>query len=348
MPTPINTAADQTFTVQNKDDINLQTNPLLSKYFAYLTLSMYNKHFRSQSQELKSSHPSLLIKPSVHASLSADSDDDDIININNNSAEIIKFGKAIEGSNEVMLYEKKANKLQKRRLALNKNPFGYTKFPVGCRSILVKDNLYIVGGKDEHQTYSNVLVYNYKRNTLTRISDLNEGRCYHTLIYNEVFSTIMVIGGENCSSVEILDPITSRWLSLPELNVARSNSVFYFDKPRGIMYVMFGVEGGFTGGKYSDVIEFMDLTSITSGWMILDYKNRSQIDLRSYMNVYAINNDLLLLYGGVTFRNNTKSLAVLSLVRNEVNKISQKMLNSLRIEAKKNRQLSACHQRRGH
>ena len=59
------------------------------------------------------------------------------------------------------------------------------------------------------------------------------------------------------------------------------------------------------------------------------------------MNVYPINNDLLLLYGGVTFRNNTKSLCVFNLVKNEVNKISQKMLKSLRIEAKKNRQLSA-------
>jgi hypothetical protein len=151
----------------------------------------------------------------------------------------------------------------------------------------------------------------------------------------------MVIGGDNVTSVEILDPITNRWLLLPELNIARSNSVFYFDKPRGIIYVMFGVEGGFTSGKYSDVIEFLDLTSITNGWLILDYKNKSQIDLRSYMNVYPINNDLLLLYGGVTFRNNTKSLCVFNLVKNEVNKISQKMLKSLRIEAKKNRQLSA-------
>ena len=339
--TPINTAVEQTLTVQNKDEINLKTNPLLSKYFAYLTLNLYNKHFRSHTQELKSSRSSLLIKSSVHSSFSIDSDDDDV-NINNtNLIERTKFGKAIEGSNEVMLYEKKTNKLQKRKLMLNKNPFGYTKFPIGCRSILVKDNLYIIGGKDEHKTYSNVLIYNYKQNTLKRISDLNEGRCYHTLVYNEVFNTIMVIGGDNRTSVELLDPITNRWLLLPELNIARSNSVFYIDKPRGIMYVMFGVEGKFTSGKYSDVIEFLDLSHITNGWMILDYKNKSQIDLRSYMNMYPINNDLLLLYGGVTFRNTTKSLCVFSLVKNEVNKISQKMLKSLRIEAQKNRQLSA-------
>ena len=340
--TPINTVVEPTVTaVQNKDEINLKTNPLLSKYFAYLTMNLYNKNFRPKTQELKSSRSSLLIKSSVHSSFSIDSDDDDDVNINNNSNEISKFGKAIEGSNEVMLYEKKTNKLQKRKLMLNKNPYGYTKFPIGCRSILVKDNLYIIGGKDENRTYNNVLVYNYKHNTLKRISDLNEGRCYHTLIYNEVFNTIMVIGGDNVTSVEILDPITNRWLLLPELNIARSNSVFYFDKPRGIIYVMFGVEGRFTSGKYSDVIEFLDLTSITNGWLILDYKNKSQIDLRSYMNVYPINNDLLLLYGGVTFRNNTKSLCVFNLVKNEVNKISQKMLKSLRIEAKKNRQLSA-------
>ena len=321
---------EQKLSFTNKDDISLTSNPLLKKYFAYLTLDLYNKNFRAQTKELQSSHADLLIKPNNSTSMNDDDDETES-----------DFGKAIEGTNEVMLYEKRTNKLIKRKLSLNKNPFGYTKFPIGCRSLLIGDKLYITGGRDENQTYANVLIYDRKRDTLKRISDMREGRCYHTLIFNEVFNTIMVFGGDGSCTVEAFDPLTNRWQFLPELNIPRANSLFYFDKPRGIMYNMFGVEGSFTVGKYSDIVEFIDLAHPDNGWMILDYKNKSEIDLRSYMNVYPINNDVLLLYGGVTFRNNTKSLCVFNLVRNEVTKISKKMLESLRIEAKKNRQLSS-------
>ena len=343
--TPLNTASllntslhkktlfnndEQKLSFTNKDDIRLTSNPLLKKYFAYLTLDLYNKNFRAQTKELQSSHADLLIKPNNSTSMNDDDDDTEC-----------DFGKAIEGTNEVMLYEKRTNKLTKRKLNLTKNPFGYTRFPIGCRSLLIGDKLYITGGRDENQTYANVLIYDRKRDTLKRISDLREGRCYHTLIFNEVFNTIMVFGGDGTCTVETFDPLTNRWQFLPELNIPRANSLFYFDKPRGIMYNMFGVEGSFTAGKYSDIVEFIDLAHPDNGWMILDYKNKSEIDLRSYMNVYPINNDVLLLYGGVTFRNNTKSLCVFNLVKNEVTKISKKMLEALRIEAKKNRQLSS-------
>ena len=341
--TPVNTASvlntslqkktfteEQKLSFHNKEDISLTSNPLLKKYFAYLTLDLYNKNFRAQTKELQSSHADLLIKPNNSTSLNDDDDENES-----------DFGKAIEGTNEVMLYEKRTNKLTKRKLNLNKNPFGYTKFPIGCRSLLIGDKLYITGGRDENHIYGNVLIYDRKRDTLKRISDLREGRCYHTLIFNEVFNTIMVFGGDGSCTVEAFDPLTNRWQYLPELNIPRANSLFYFDKPRGIMYNMFGVEGSFTGGKYSDIVEFIDLAHPDNGWMILDYKNKSEIDLRSYMNVYPINNDVLLLYGGVTFRNNTKSLCVFNLVKNEVTKISKKMLETLRIEAKKNRQLSS-------
>ena len=40
--------------------------------------------------------------------------------------------------------------------------------------------------------------------------DLNDARVYHIMIYCDVFETLMVIGGENCSSVEIFDPVVNR------------------------------------------------------------------------------------------------------------------------------------------
>ena len=59
------------------------------------------------------------------------------------------------------------------------------------------------------------------------------------------------------------------------------------------------------------------------------------------MNIYPLNNDLILLYGGVTFRGNSKSICVFNLPRSEINKIQPSLLETLRIEAKKNKKLSS-------
>ena len=170
--------------------------------------------------------------------------------------------------------------------------------------------------------------------------DMNESRSYHTMIYTDVFQTIMIFGGENKSSVEIFDPLINRWVNLPSLKIPRANSIFYFDKPRGIIYSMFGIEGNIVDGNYSDYIEFLDLQNINDGWNVLDYSNKNENDLRSLMNIYPLNNDLILLYGGVSFRGNSKSVCVFNIPRSEINKIQSNLLETLRIEAKRNKKLS--------
>ena len=97
------------------------------------------------------------------------------------------FGKAIEGTNEIQIYEKKNNKMTRIPIKLTKNPFGYTKFPIGCRSLLIGDKLYISGGRDETNEYANVLIYERKRNKIRRIMDMNESRSYYTMIYTDIF-----------------------------------------------------------------------------------------------------------------------------------------------------------------
>ena len=310
---------NQKLSYNNKDDVIIN-NPILEKYFALHCLDVYEKNFKITTKELKSSHADLIIKI--------------------NEDEEMDFGKAIEGTNEIQIYEKKNNKMTRIPIKLTKNPFGYTKFPIGCRSLLIGDKLYISGGRDETDEYANVLIYERKRNKIRRIMDMKEARSYHTMIYTDVFETIMVFGGENKFSVEIFDPLINRWVNLPSLNISRSNSIFYFDKPRGIIYSMFGIEGNIVDGNYSDYIEFLDLQNINDGWNVLDYTNKSENDLRSLMNIYPLNNDLILLYGGVSFRGNSKSVCVFNIPRSEINKIQSNLLETLRIEAKRNKKLS--------
>ena len=305
----------------SENDIILN-NPLLNKYFGYLLLDIYDKNFRTLSKELQSSRTELLI------------------NIKNDEDEENDLVKIIEGTNEIQIYDKKNNKISKICLKLTKNPYSYVKFPVGCRCIMVGDKIYISGGKDEFTDYGTVLVYDKKKNFLKRITDMKIPRAYHSMIFSDTFNSLMVIGGENESSVEIFDPITKKWLLLPELNVARANIIYYCDNPRGILYVMFGNEGSILDNKYSDVIEFLDLKNLKDGWNILDYRNKSETDLKVLMSIYPLNNDLILLYGGIVFRGNKRSICVFNISKSEITKIQPRLLETLRVEAKKSRKLS--------
>ena len=322
----INENLSKKILLSNKDDIILN-NILFEKYFIYMLLEQYEKHFKTESKELQSSHADLMIKNNQNSS--------EINNENN-----VEFAKAIEGTNEIQFYEKKTSKITRIPLKLTKNPFGYTKFPIGCRSLLIGDRIYITGGRDENFEYPIVLIYDKKTNKIKRIMDMQIARSYHTLIYNEVFETIMVFGGENQNSVEIFDPLINRWILLPELKIPRANTIFYFDKPRGILYNMFGLEGNIVDGNYSDIIEFLDLKNIKEGWNVLDYVNKSNVDLKSLINIYPLNSDNILLYGGIQFRGNNKGICVFNVYKSEINSIENKMLEQLRIKAKKNQKLS--------
>ena len=89
--------------------------------------------------------------------------------------------------------------------------------------------------------------------------DLNSAHAFHTIVYVDIFQTLMIIGGEQNNNVEIFDPIVNRWINLPELNCPRCIIVFQFDQPRGIMYALFGIEGLYIDGEYSTEIEYLDL-----------------------------------------------------------------------------------------
>ena len=308
------------FPITKKEQVILN-NPILTRYFNDLMTNLYETYFKKDTKELRSSHADLKI---------AVPDEDDT-----------NIGRVIENTNQIIIYDKKACKLIKKSLPLTKNPFGYTKFPVGCRSVLIGDKLYITGGKDENFEYKIVLVYDRKTEKLKRIMDMQDARAHHTIVFNAVFETIMVLGGENCCTVEIFDPLTNRWQMLPELNYARANVQFYFDEPRGLMYAMFGLEGPFSASKYSDVIEILDLSNIKNGWERTNYQNKVALNLRSFLNICPLNQELILIYGGIEGRIPRKAMCVYNIVKNEITYVDKRLMEELRREAKNNRRLSA-------
>jgi len=308
--------------IKNKNDIKLD-NQIINKYFAHILTDIYDQYFRIPTIELQSSHADLKLKASEE--------------YEDNYAKV----KVKENTNEIMFFDKKACKLIKKVVNLKKNPHGYTRFPLGCRYVLVGDKLYITGGKDEYREYPNALIYDRKTEKIKRIMDMQNPRSYHTMVFLEVFETMMVIGGENNDSVEIFDPLSNRWQLLPELNIPRAIPLFYFDEGRGNMYVLFGVEGNYIESNHIDCIEVLDLTEIKQGWMRINYNNKARMDFKCHLNIYPLNDYLLLIYGAVESRLITRNACVYHLIRHEMNLIDKNLMDILRNEAKNSKLLTS-------
>ena len=309
--------------IKNKNDIILD-NQILNRNFTHVMTDLYDQYFRIPTIELQSSHADLKFKASNETT----------------EEEVKNTCKVIEGSNQIMIYDKKLKKIIKKKLNLKKNPHGYTKFPLGCRNILVGEKLYITGGKDEFREYPNCLIYDKKTEQIKRIMDMRNARSFHSMIFNEVFETMMVIGGERNCTVEIFDPLTNRWQELPELNIPRAIPLFYFDEGRGNMYVLFGIEGDYQKPTYTDTIEILDLTEINQGWMKINYNNKARMDLKCFINFYPLNDFLMLIYGGLESRQMKRDACIFNLVKDEMTKIDRNIMEELRSESKNNKFLN--------
>ena len=312
--------------VKSKNDVMLD-NQILNRNFTHVMTDLYDQYFRIPTLELQSSHADLKFKTSEN-------------NNNKEEEDITNVCKVIEGTNQIMIYDTKLKKIIKKKLKLQKNPHGYTKFPLGCRTVLVGEKLYITGGKDAFIEYPNCLIYDKKTEKIKRIMDMRNPRSYHTMIFNEVFETMMVVGGEHNYTVEIFDPLSNRWQELPELNVPRAIPLFYFDEGRGNMYVLFGIEGDYQKPIYTDSVEILDLTEISQGWMKINYNNKARMDLKCFLNIYPLNDFLMLIYGGLESRQSKRNACVFNLIKAEMNKIDKKLLEEIRNEAKKNKLLN--------
>ena len=314
------------YPIKSKNDIILN-NPILNRNFTHVMTDLYDQYFRIPTIELQSSHADLKFKASE-------------LNGGNGEFDISKVCKVIEGTNMIQIYDKKIKKIIKKKLKLLKNPHGYTKFPLGCRYILVGEKLYITGGKDEFMEYPVCLIYDKKTKKIKRIMDMRNPRSYHTMVFNDIFETLMVVGGEHNYTVEIFDPLSNRWQELPELNIPRAIPLFYFDEGRGNMYVLFGVEGDYQKPLYTDSVEILDLTEISQGWMKINYNNKARMDLKCFLNLYPLNDFLMLIYGGLESRQSKRNACVFNLIKAEMNKIDRNLLEELRDESKNNKLLN--------
>ena len=65
------------------------------------------------------------------------------------------------------------------------------------------------------------------------------------------------------------------------------------------------------------------------------------MDLKCHLNIYPLNDYLLLIYGAIESRNNKRNACVYHLIKAEMNLIDKKLIEELRNEIKNNKLLSS-------
>ena len=346
----------------NKDDIILNQR-VLQRFFAYFVMDFYKKYFKLikpneeenfninedpeniyyQTNQLKnSSKKNPGAKNNKNGTLFVKKNSKSVSLIANYTERYMNLKekvKPIIGTNYIQFYDPFTTKISRIQILLQKDKHGYTVFPDGCRHILIENKLYITGGADNCGYPINiVLMFNIENGELQKIGNLNDNHAYHSIDYLDNFDSLIVIGGENSVSCEIMDLDSKKWNRLPSLNSARANANIYYNNVTSDLFVLFGMEGKMDQNvKNTDVIEVLELNDIMSGWIMVDYYKTIGLDLKiSYCLTLPFTRDKLLIYGGSTARSLERRIfALFDMIKNEVIKVDPKTMDLIKLEENK-------------
>ena len=293
----------------SKDDISLQISTI-RRYFAFLLMEFIRKNFKLSN------------KFESHLFLQ-DSKKEELLN-----NEYIKLE---EGGNKIYIYNRETLKKVAKTITFNVNIHGIRHFPVGCRYYFHTDRVYITGGKVNNQYVNYVFVYTVKDNKLTKMSPMCHTRAYHNMIFHENLKSIMVFGGEETGSCEMYDFFINMWTLIPSLNYPRANLSVYIDKLGTFAYAMCGIIGPIRDGKYSDVIEFLDLVDMNQGWAKVDYKNKAEVDLKQGENKFVVLSDeKIVFYGANESRKWHRCYCLFNMKKFEIVKLEKDQLEFMK------------------
>ena len=310
--------------IKKKDDITLAI-PLIRRYYSYMALEFIRKNF-FKFTGIGGGHSQNILEDTSQQT----------------EEELMKDSiKLFEGCNEIQIYCREKRKLIKTSIILDKKLHGITHFPSGARTFYTKDRVYITGGKDCNQEYKLFMFYSIKENKLVRLPDMVQARSYHTMVYHENLKSILVFGGENNKTCEMFDFFLNAWSEIPELNLPRANISIFIDKIGTFAYAFCGTVGPISTGLNSDAIELLDLVDMNQGWAKVEYCNKANVDFKfSHTGVYPLTDDKILIYGAAESRKMQKCFVVFNLRTFDVTKVSRELLESLRLSAMKNPELS--------
>ena len=301
---------------ESPDEIKLNKD-ILQEYFIFEALNFVKKNFKKKKENA------------------------DIFNEEFDGE--IDIAKPIPGTNEMQCYDKKTRGIVKKPVKFDKKVHKYTYFLNGCRTLLVKDKLYIIGGVDkENQITKVAYVYHIRTNELKAMPDMLKPHAYHSVDFLDYYKSIVVVGGENIGSCELFDMNTGEWRDLPEMKVPRAHCGIYLDKMNHAIYSFFGVIGNITDkNNYTDILECLELRKLALGWYRVDYNNKAEMNFKSGINkILPLTPEMVLVYGATNMRDFAKKSAVYLIPKQEMIKIDNKIMNEIREASKKSKRLS--------
>ena len=255
----------------------------------------------------------------------------------------VDIAKPLPGTNEMQCYDKKTRGIIKKVVKFDKKVHKYTYFLNGCRTLLIKDRLYIIGGVDkENQITKVAYVYYIRTNELKAMPDMLKPHAYHSVDFLDYYKSIVVVGGENIGSCELYDMNTGTWRDLPEMKLPRAHCGIYLDKMNHAIYSFFGVVGNITDkNNYTDTLECLELRKLALGWYKIDYNNKAEMNFKSGINkILPLTPEMVLVYGATNMRDFAKKSAVYVIPKQEMIKIDNKIFNEIREASKKSKRLS--------
>ena len=301
---------------ESPEEIKLNKD-ILQEYFIYEALNFVKKNFKKKKNNLDE--------------------------LNEEFDGEVDIAKPIPGTNEMQCYDKKSRGIIKKVVKFDKKIHKYTYFLNGCRTLLIKDRLYIIGGVDkENQLTKAAYVYYIKTNELKAMPDMLKPHAYHSVDFLDYYKSIVVVGGENISSCELYDMNTGEWRDLPEMKIPRAHCGIYLDKMNHAIYSFFGIVGNITDkNNYTDVLECLELRKMALGWYKIDYNNKAEMNFKSGINkILPLTPEMVLIYGATNMRDFARKSAVYSIPKQEMMKIDNKIFNEIREASKKSKKLS--------
>ena len=301
---------------ESPEEIKLNKD-ILQEYFIYEALNFVKKNFKKKKNNLDE--------------------------LNEEFDGEVDIAKPIPGTNEMQCYDKKSRGIIKKVVKFDKKMHKYTYFLNGCRTLLIKDRLYIIGGVDkENQLTKAAYVYYIKTNELKAMPDMLKPHAYHSVDFLDYYKSIVVVGGENISSCELYDMNTGEWRDLPEMKIPRAHCGIYLDKMNHAIYSFFGIVGNITDkNNYTDVLECLELRKMALGWYKIDYNNKAEMNFKSGINkILPLTPEMVLIYGATNMRDFARKSAVYSIPKQEMMKIDNKIFNEIREASKKSKKLS--------
>jgi len=155
----------------------------------------------------------------------------------------------------------------------------------------------LVSGLGNSQKKSYLMVH--KDNEEVKIDELPEmmfGRAFHNIIFIPEREIVLVCGGRNNQSAEILNIfLKQEWVPIAQMNKTRSNGCLAYINNKYLYCI-----SGFDGKMYLNDCEFFDLDNFHKDWSYIDFSKINISYNKSVPGVIHLSDNKVMLLGGLT------------------------------------------------